>query len=104
MLFDNEHLEKYFTERINRFSVETNVVECITRALDSHTTEQIINDHLSRLYDQPESYYLNTLGVSQSRLKPMIKPAILSLCAETAPFVLGQFQQRQVGKVKYQCL
>ena len=44
---------------------------------------------MDSLYIQPEGQYLQTLGLSKLKLRPLIKPAILSLCAETAPMVLG---------------
>ena len=98
MLFDSEHMKHYVLERISRFSVEVNIVESITRALNSRKAETIIEDNLVQLYSQPEAYYLNILGVSKSHLKPMIRPAILSLCAETAPTVLEKLQE--TGEVR----
>lgn len=94
MLFDSEHLERYFIERINQFSVQTNIVECITGAMESRKAEKIIEDHLTKLYDSPDAYYLQILGVTRDRLKPMIGPAVLSLCAEAAPVVFGEFRSR----------
>ena len=94
LLFDSRHLENYIQERINRFSVEVNIVDCITRALNSAASEHVINAHLSRLYSQPEAYYLRVLGITRGKLKPMIKPAVLSLCAESAPLVLGRVAEQ----------
>ena len=94
MLFDNEHIERYFLEKLNRFAVDTDIVQCIQTAISSRTAEKIINDHLNRLYEGPDAYYLNILGVTKERLKPMIAPSLLSLCAETAPFVLEKLNQR----------
>lgn len=98
LLFDSRHLENYVQERINKFSVEVNIVDCITRALDSKSSERIIDNHLNRLYSQPESAYLNAVGVSKGKLKVMIKPAVLSLCAESAPLVLGTAADRNVSE------
>lgn len=94
LLFDSRHLENYIQERINRFSVEVNIVDCITRALNSSASEHIINTQLNTLYSQPEACYLGALGISKERLKPMIKPAVLSLCAESAPLVLGKVAEQ----------
>ena len=94
LLFDSKHLENYIQERINKFSVEVNIVDCITQALNSRFSERIIDSHINRLYTQPEAAYLNAIGVSKGRLKPMIKPAVLSLCAESAPLVIGTATNR----------
>lgn len=88
MLFDSEHLKNYILERISKFSVDVNILECITKGLNSSKAGVIINEHLDSLYSHPEAQYLSAMGISRSLLTPMIRPAILSLCAETAPFVL----------------
>ena len=64
------------------------IVDTITQALNSPETEQVIEDRLSYLYSQPESYYLEQLGLRKEAIKEMIKPSIISLCAESAPYVL----------------
>ena len=97
MLFDSEHLHNYVEERLSRFSAEVNIAECITEALQSNDAERIIESHMNRLYAQPEAYFLQALGISRSKLKPMIQPSILSLCAETAPLVVGNITGRGVS-------
>ena len=87
-LFDSQHLEKYITQRIKQFSSHVRVVDNITQALNSSETEQIIEERLTYLYSQPESYLLEQLGLKKEVVKPMIKPSIVSLCAESAPYVL----------------
>ena len=87
-LFDSQHLEKYITQRIKQFSSHVRIVDNITQALDSSETEQIIEERLTYLYSQPESYLLEQLGLKKDVVKPMIKPSIISLCAESAPYVL----------------
>lgn len=94
MLFDNEHLERYILEKLNRFAVDTDIVQCIQKALSSSTAQKVIDEHLNRLYDEPDAYYLNVLGVTRDKLKPMVAPSLLSLCAETAPFVLERLNSR----------
>ena len=88
MLFDSEHLKNYILERISKFSIDINIMESIDKGLKSNRASVIIDHHLDELYTQPESQYLISLGVSRSMLIPMIRPAILSLCAEAAPYVL----------------
>ncbi len=88
MLFDSEHLKNYILERISKYSIDVNIIESISKGLNSRKAGIIIDKHLDDLYSQPESQYLILLGISRSLLTPMIRPAILSLCAETAPFVL----------------
>lgn len=88
MLFDSEHLKNYLLERISKFSIDVNIMEAMARGLKSSKAQMIIDNHLDELYCQPEAQYLISLGISRSMMAPMIRPAILSLCAETAPFVL----------------
>ena len=97
MLFDGEHLKNYIVERMSKFSIEVNILESIARALNSKNASAIIDSHIDDLYSQPESQYLIAMGVSRSLLVPMIRPAILSLCAETAPLVLTQDTGGEVG-------
>lgn len=89
MLFDSEHIENYITKRIRQFSSNVHIVDNITQALNSEETDRIIDKSLDRLFSQPESYYLDVLGLSREQIRPMIKPSVISLCAESAPFVLG---------------
>ena len=102
MLFDFQHLENYMLRKIRQFSSNVNVVENITQALNSPEAERIIDERLNDLYSQPEAHYLEVLGLSKELLRPMIKPSVLSLCAESAPVVLDivtEGSQDQVGYV-----
>ena len=104
MLFDSQHLENYILRKIRQFSSNAHVVDNITQALNSPETEQIIEDRLNALYSVPESHYLEVLGLGKEQLRPMIKPAVLSLCAETAPLVLDSVTEEskdQVGSMQY---
>ena len=87
-LFDSQHLEKYITQRIKQFSSHVRIIANITQALDLLETEQIIEERLTYLYSQPESYLLEQLSLKKDVIKPMIKPSIVSLCAESALYVL----------------
>ena len=88
LLLNTEHLESYISRRIKQFSSHVNVVDNITDALNSPEADRIIDSRLDVLYSQPESYYIEALGLKREQLKPLIKPSIISLCAESAPFVL----------------
>lgn len=72
-------------------------MDCITQALNSSNSDHIIDTHLSQLYSQPEALYLNALGVTKVKLKPLIRPAVLSLCAETAPLILGRATEKRLS-------
>ena len=89
MIFDSKHLEDYILKKISHFSSNVQVVDNISAALSSPEAERIIEERMDSLYVQPEGQYLQMLGLSKLKLRPLIKPAILSLCAETAPMVLG---------------
>lgn len=88
MLFDSKHLETYLERKITQFSSNVQVVENITQALNSSEGERVIEEELEQLYAQPEAHYLQVLGLGKEALRPLIKPSVLSLCAETAPKVL----------------
>lgn len=95
LLLDTEHLENYITRRIKQFSSHVNVVDNITEALNSPETDTIIDGRLDVLYSQPESYYIEALGLKREQLRPLIKPSIISLCAESAPFVLDTVTEKK---------
>lgn len=99
MVFDSQHLEMYITRKINQFSSKLQVVDSITTALNSPEVERIIEERLDVLYTQPEGQYLEALGMSKVRLQPLIKPAVLSLCAETAPLLLDGVTERRRDQV-----
>ena len=88
MLFDSQHLENYMLTKIRQFSSNVQVVDNIQQALDSPETEKIIKEKLEALYSLPEGHYLEVLGLTKEQLRPMIKPSVISLCAESAPMVL----------------
>lgn len=100
MLFDSQHLENYMLTKIRQFSSNVHVVDNIQQALDSPETDKIIKERLEALYSLPEGHYLEVLGLTKEQLKPMIKPSIISLCAESAPMVLDTIsggKRDQVG-------
>ena len=99
MVFNSHHLETYITRKISQFSSSTRVVDSITNALNSPEVERIIEERLDTLYVQPEGQYLEALGLSKVRLRPLIKPAVLSLCAESAPLVLDDVTERKINQV-----
>ena len=88
MLFDSQHLENYLLTKIRQFSSNVHVVDNIQQALNSPETEKIIEERLDTLYSLPEAHYLEVLGLSKEQLRPIIKPSVISLCAESAPMVL----------------
>ena len=99
MVFNSQHLETYITRKISQFSSSVQIADSIMNALNSPEVERIIEERLETLYVQPEGQYLETLGLSKVRLRPLIKPAVLSLCAETAPLVLDSVTERRVHQV-----
>ncbi len=99
LLFDTQHLEHYITRKIKQFSSRVRIVDNITNALNSAEAEQVIEDRLIYLYSQPEAYYLEQLGLTKEDVKGLIKPSILSLCAESAPFVLDNVADADTDQV-----
>lgn len=99
MLFDSEHLGNYITRKIHQFSSNVQIAENISQALQTPEAERIIDKRLDYLYSQPEAYYLQALGLNRERIKPMIRPAVISLCAESAPYVLDMMHQPDVEQV-----
>lgn len=104
MVFNSQQLETYITRKISQFSSNVQVVDGITATLGSPEVEQIIEERLEVLYVQPEGQYLKVLGLSKEQLRPLIKPAVLSLCAETAPFLLDSVTERRKNQVYYTCM
>ena len=99
MLFDSEHLETYITRKIHQFSSNVHIAENISQALQTPEAEGIIDRRLDHLYSRPEVYYLQALGLTREKLKPMIRPAVISLCAESAPYVLDTINKPNVEQV-----
>lgn len=99
-LFSSEHLQTYISKKIRQFSSHVQVTDSINRALDSPETAQLINNRLDLLFAEPEAQFLDALGVSRVELMRIVRPAVLSLCAETAPYVLDTVQQSQYDRPK----
>lgn len=99
-LFSSEHLQNYISKKIKQFSSHVQVTENITKALDSTEMAQIINRRLDLLFAEPEAQLLHPLGISRKEMESVIRPAVLSLCAETAPYVLDNVQYSQLGNPK----
>lgn len=94
-LFSSEHLQDYISKKIREFSSQVRVTESITSALHSAETTHIIDTRLDLLFAEPEVQFLDALGVKREQLESIIRPSVLSLCAETAPYVLDNMQQSQ---------
>lgn len=103
-LFSSEHLQTYISKKIRQFSSHVQVTDSINKALDSPETAQLINNRLDLLFAEPEAQFLDALGVSRVELLRIVRPAVLSLCAETAPYVLDNVQQSQYDRPKVRVL
>lgn len=103
-LFSSEHLQTYISKKIRQFSSHVQVTESIGKALDSEDTALLINRRLDLMFAEPEAQFLETLGVSREDIRSMIRPSVLSLCAETAPFVLDNIQRSQLDRPKVRSL
>lgn len=99
IVFDSQNLEAYLTRKITQFTSSVQVVDSITTALNSPEVERIIEEKLEILYVQPEGQYLECLGLSKVRLRPLVKPAVLSLYAEAAPLVLDSVTEKNGNQV-----
>lgn len=99
-LFSSEHLQDYISKKIRQFSSHVQVTENITTALNSAEMAQIINRRLDLLFAEPEAQFLQALGVTREEVESIIRPAVLSLCAETAPYVLDNMQQSHFSNPK----
>ena len=100
MVFDSQHLQTYLSRKIAQFSSSIQVVDSINSALSSPEVERIVEERLEILFVQPEGQYLEALGLSRERLRPLVKPAVLSLYAEAAPLVLDGVTERRGDQVK----
>lgn len=99
-LFSSEHLQDYISKKIRQFSSHVQVTENINAALNSTEIAQIINRRLDQLFAEPEAQFLQALGITREEVESIIRPAVLSLCAESAPYVLDNMQQSQLGNPK----
>lgn len=82
MLFETHVLEDYILSKTKQFQTSVQVAESVLLALNKEEAEQIIEKKLNALFASPEEYYFSVLGITKESLKPMVKPAVLSLCAE----------------------
>lgn len=99
-LFSSEHLQTYISKKIRQFSSHVQVTESITKALDSQETVQLMTHRLDLVFAEPEAQLLEALGVTREEMQAVIRPAVLSLCAEAAPYVLDNMQQSQLDRPK----
>ena len=108
MVLDSQHLETYLTRKITQFSSTVQVVDSISSALSSPEVERIVEERLEILFVQPEGQFLEGLGLTKEKLRPMVKPAVISLYAEAAPLVLDGMRERrgehQVGVCVCMCV
>ena len=74
------------------------MTESIAQALNSPEVAQIISHRLDGILADPDAQLLEAVGLNREQLESMIRPAVLSLCAEAAPYVLDNVQQSQLDK------
>eukprot|EP00731_Ephydatia_muelleri_P027378 Em0019g251a len=89
MLFETHVLEDYIVSKARHFQTSVQVAESVLLALNKEEAEQLIEKRLNTIFASPDEYYLSALGVSKESLKPMVKPAVLSLCAEATTLAAG---------------
>lgn len=94
LLFNSEHLQNYISRKIRQFSSHVQVTESITQALNSRETSKLINRRLDIMFAEPEAQLLQAVGLSRTALEAVVRPAVLSLCAESAPYVLDNMHQQ----------
>ena len=90
MLFDSEFLERYISQQLQKASASLHIKDSIESALSSVEASQCVADHLDRVYQEPEGYDLEQLGLTRQQVHSIIKPFILGLCAESAPLVMQE--------------
>lgn len=99
MLFETRVLEDYIISKTKHFQTSVQVAESVLQALNKEEAEQLIDKRLSTVFASPEGYYLSALGVSKESLKPMVKPAVLSLCAEATSLAAEAGTQHGIPQV-----
>ena len=99
MLFDTHHLEDHLLKKVREFQSTVHVTDSIMEALSSPEAERIIKKRLDAAFSQPESYYLDVLGLGREQLAPLVRPAVLSLCAESAPLIMSTVTDKNQVKV-----
>ena len=92
-------LEDYVASKAKQFQTSVQVAESVIQALNREEAEQLIEKKLNAIFAGPDEYYLSVLGVSKESLKPMVKPAILSLCAEATTLAAGNRAEYSIAKV-----
>ena len=89
MLFETHVLEDYIQSKAKQFQTSVQVADSVLQALNKEEAEQIIEKKLNTVFESPDEYYLSILGASKESLRPMVKPAVLSLCAEATALAAG---------------
>ena len=99
MLFETHVLEDYIVSKARHFQTSVQVAESVLLALNKEEAEQLIEKRLNTIFASPDEYYLSALGVSKESLKPMVKPAVLSLCAEATTLAAGTGIEHGISQV-----
>ena len=76
------------------------MTDSINQALNTPEASRIIQRHLDVAFAEPEAQLLEPLGVTRKKMEATVRPAVLSLCAESAPLVLDNIHQSQLQKPK----
>ena len=95
MLLDSEFLTRYMTQQVSNASTRIQIKENVETALASSESEELIYSRLSYVFTQPENEDLRQIGITQDTVYPVLKPILLSLCAESAPLVTQELSDTQ---------
>ena len=104
ILFDSEFLERYISQQLQKASTNLHIKDSIELALSSIEASQCVADHLDQVYQEPEGYDLEQLGLTRQQVHSVIKPFVLGLCAESAPMVMQELSDgTEVGSACSGC-
>lgn len=88
--FDEGFLDKYVGQKIVQMATVHDAGKRLQAVLQSAAVEQLINAKLDGLFSQSEGDVLRMIGICREKLKPMIRPLLLSLAADLAPGIANK--------------
>ena len=95
--FDEGFLDKYVGQKIGQMATAHDAGKRLQAVIESPAVDQLINAKLDGLYGQSEGDILRMIGIDRERLKPMIKPLLLSLAADLAPSIANRLAGSKVS-------
>lgn len=87
--FNPLQMKRYLNDKTQNYLTAENIDNQLEELVNSASAETIINEQLDVFMGTPEGLRLHMLGMTKAKLKPLVKPHLMSVKTSIVPLLLS---------------